>query len=183
MMRRRLATAEQLLGPGHPETLDCVTYLGALLHDLGMFDQAAECFRRAYDIQAEVLGADHVSTRGTLGSLVETLSQLDDVASAEPMLWKELAIAEKEDGPDHPDLPPILVCLSEGPLARGQVDEAVGLLERALAIIRAHEGDDSEDAIDTLERIRLIRSESGSVPQSPEREGHGEGGQPEEVGC
>jgi tetratricopeptide (TPR) repeat protein len=173
-LRSRLANAEQVLGPEHPETVDCLTYLGELLYDLGLFDQAAPCFRRAYAIQAQVLGVENLFTRGTLGSLVDTLAQLDDLASAEPMLWQELAITEKEDGPGHPDLHPILICLSECLVVRGQVDDAVALLERALAIVRAHEGDGSEDAIATFERIGFIRSEGG---------GHCEGDRPEEVPC
>jgi len=183
LMRHRLANTQQLLGPEHPETVDCLTYLGSLFYDLGIFDEAALCFRRAYAIQAKVLGVDHVSTRGTLGSLVDVLAQLDDIGSAEPLLWKELAIAEKEDGPSHADLHPLLVCLSECVYVRRQFDQAVGLLERALAIIRAHEGDDSEDAIATLERIRRIRSEGGSATQSIEGEGYRESGRAGKVPC
>jgi len=174
MMRRRLAIVEGFLGAEHPETAECLTYLGELLHDLGLIAEAEPCFRRAYDIRAGLLGVEDTSTRGILDSLTGVLLELEDFAGAEPLLWQELAILEKEDGRGHPDVAPVLVCLSECLRVRGQMDEAVALLERALTIIRAHEGDDAEDAIFAAERIEALRRE-GEValllPEGAERGG------------
>lgn len=157
MLRKRVSNLELILGPEHPETLECIGYLAALHYDLGDYDRAARCFRKAYERKARSLGMDHVSTRGTLGSLVDTLACLDDLASIEPLLWRELEFTERDDGPDHPDVHPLLVCLSECLLVRGEYGSAIALLERALGIIRAHEGEDAEDTIATAERIDGIR--------------------------
>lgn len=183
MMRRRLATVEGLLGTEHAETADCLTYLGSLLHDVGRLHEAEPCFRRAYGIRAELLGVEHPRTRESVDDLVGTLLELDDFAGAEPLLWQELAMVEKEDGRGHPDVAPVLVCLSECLRVRGQMDEAVALLERALTIIRAHEGDDAEDAIFAAERIDALRQEVEDATTLSGQEGNGEGAETGEVPC
>lgn len=176
MMRRRLATVEALLGTEHTETADCLTYLGSMLHDLGRVAEAEPCFRRAHAIRVELLGAGDPCTRESLDSLAGVLLELEDFAGAEPLLWQELAMVEKEDGRGHPDVAPVLVCLSECLRVRGQVDQAVALLERALTIIRAHEGDDAEDAVFAAERIEALRREGEEAMLAPEGEGRGGAG-------
>ena len=164
MMRRRLATVEGLFGPDHADTAECHSYLGALLLDVGRVAEAEPCFRRAYAIRCEAFGAEDPDARESLDSLVGAMMGLEDYVGAEPLLWRELAMVEREEGRGHPDVAPVLVCLSECVRVRGEVGEAIALLERALTILRAHEGDDSEDAVFAVERIEMIRGEVVALP-------------------
>jgi tetratricopeptide (TPR) repeat protein len=64
---------------------------------------------------------------------------LGNLAEAEALHRRALAIAEKALGPAHPDVASILNSLARLYMGgRGRIDEGIALLERALAICQRH---------------------------------------------
>jgi tetratricopeptide (TPR) repeat protein len=155
--QQALQVYEQALGPEHPRTAGVLSNLALLYKTLGNYDQALPLFRRSLTIREKVLGPDHLDTALSLNNLAMLHKAMGDYPQALALLQRTLTILEKTLGPDHPyaatvagnlgflhldrkDYQAAEACfrrsqavygLAEIALARGQPQEALGLLPAA----------------------------------------------------
>ncbi len=103
--------------------------LGEIYRNRGWLEQAAECFRQAYELLP-----DGENSLAWLGNLAQTLAEMGDVRGALPRFEQALKLAIKRD-----DLKAQSRCLASEGLALledGDSDGALKCLEEALALSR-----------------------------------------------
>jgi hypothetical protein len=91
------------LGPTHPDTLATGSLRGAILWDLGSYDES-ECELRSVGCaQEEALGPVHDSTLATCHRLTTTLIALGRLGEAEEVLGTVIEDRRQSLGDEHPD--------------------------------------------------------------------------------
>jgi len=142
LAREALSTAESVLGAEHPEVANFLNALALiqLPHDPGAAQALAD---RALAISLRTKGAQHPVT--ALSLYILGRAQLDAGAPAEATarLHEALTVWETNLGPDVPEVADALTSLAAVATRRGNPEEAVPLLERALQIRQrpGHRGD------------------------------------------
>jgi tetratricopeptide (TPR) repeat protein/predicted Ser/Thr protein kinase len=140
---RALAIWERALGPDHPSVATSLTNLGnlALLeHDHA---RARAQHERALAILEAALGREHPAVASSLNNLGTVAFAAGDYERARDFHARALAIRETALGPDHPSLASALTGLGAALTRLDAPDEAIVVLERALALRSNHEGDPS----------------------------------------
>jgi transcriptional regulator with AAA-type ATPase domain/tetratricopeptide (TPR) repeat protein len=115
------------------------TYLGQVLHARGEYRRAAEFFRSNADLLVgerarERFGLPQLPSVHSRTCLVWSLAELGDFAEALPRAEEGVAIAESMDQPLSRTV--AYAGLGVVWLRQGQSDRAIGILERALTLIR-----------------------------------------------
>jgi tetratricopeptide (TPR) repeat protein len=81
------------------------------------------------------------------------------VVEAAPFAQRQLELAERQYGPDHPEVAKALHRLSLYPLTQGRYTEAEALSERALRIREKVSGPESPDLLEYLDQlVRVYRA-------------------------
>lgn len=125
--------------PTH-ETAILLYTIGRAHYYAGRLDAAEIPMRRAYELQRELLGVDHVDTAVTLSGLATLLRDRGDYMIAEHLLRQALDILERLLGPRHPRVTVMLTNLARLARRRGEHDTA-----RQLAL-QARENLDAGDS-------------------------------------
>ena len=137
---RAIAGFAAALGEDHPQVAVGVECLAKSRGSLGEHQEAATLLRRALAIREVALGPDHPLVAESLGDLADEVRSLRDFDEALPLLERSLRIQEAALGPDHPGVVAALNRLANlytSRRGRGDVDTAMALYERALAISEA----------------------------------------------
>ncbi len=109
---------------------------------------------------------DVVYVAPLLAILGSFLSDLAQWAEAESLLSRALAISEKTQGVEHPDVAKIL-CILVGVLHQtNKLDEAAPLLQRALAIEDKCRGSNSAEVASALVRIARISIDTNRLDEA-----------------
>jgi len=103
------------------------------LSEMGDLQQAVACGQRAIDISAAGFGPEHPRTAQALSNHCETLNLLGRFAEARAVALRALTIFERETEPDGVYATAALTALGIGYLDDGMAQEALPLLERAVA--------------------------------------------------
>jgi len=122
------------VGAGDSLRAELASYLGAVLHKKGDFDEARELYERSLAIREKTLGPDHPGVAFSLNNLGALLSRQGKHDEASEFLERALAIREKELGPDHTLVATSLYNLGNVLQRRGKYDEARRCYQRSLAI-------------------------------------------------
>jgi serine/threonine-protein kinase len=121
---------------------EVLSAIGSMYFQRGLYGRAAPLLERAVELRGEG-GGPAVRWVLDLRRLAATVAS-SDMARAVRLLEEAVALAERELGPDDPGLAAALTDLA-GMLGRSPGDDgrprSDSMLERALAILRAQEGD------------------------------------------
>lgn len=111
--RRVLAILEQSAGPQHPDTVDCLNNLGVMHVSAGRFDQAEPWFHRAIEAAEAAWGADDPRLARSLVYLADIWRRRLQLAEAENLLGRSLAICGKDQQTEKAELAMALNNLAE----------------------------------------------------------------------
>jgi serine/threonine-protein kinase len=115
-------------GGYHPSVANALKNLGDALWETGERSRAAGQYRRVVVIREIAFGPDHLSLMDPLYRLGRAVFELGDPAGAEPLLWRSLAVVEKQEpGSPHGTTFPRFV-LGQCLTALGRYDEAEATL-------------------------------------------------------
>jgi class 3 adenylate cyclase/tetratricopeptide (TPR) repeat protein len=112
-------------------------------------------------------GADHAETAKALTNLARVCVQQGDVARAEPLLRRAIAIQQVAPGPDHPDTARTVAVLGGLYVGRGDHRAAEPEFRRALAIRERALGPEHALTVGTLD---LLASTVGELGRNDEAE-------------
>jgi CHAT domain-containing protein/tetratricopeptide (TPR) repeat protein len=158
---RALAIREKAFGTEHPQTVQSLNDMGALLCNQGEYAAARPLFERALAIREKLLGPEHFDTARSLANLGALLHAQGEYAAARPLLERVLAIRDKSLGPLHPETAAGLHNLAVLLRALGDEDTARRHLERALAIREKALGPEHPDTALTLSDMAIQLADRG----------------------
>jgi RNA polymerase sigma factor (sigma-70 family) len=127
------ADLEQLLGPGHPDTLNSRNSLAAAYLAAGRVADAIPLFEQTLVVLQRQLGPDHPDTLTSQNNLASAYQDAGRVAEAIQLYEQNLAVRERLPGPDHPSTLNSRGNLAAAYLAADRVADAITLLEQTLA--------------------------------------------------
>ena len=155
LFRRALTVFETKLDPEHSLVCDCLVWLTRLLRNQARYDEAEAVCRRAVDA-FDKPGKNATARAEALGDLGEVLMEERKYAEAEELLWRALAICEKELGPDHHLTADDVNSLAVLFWNQGRQAEAEPLARRALAIKEKNLGANHPDLTCLLDNLANI---------------------------
>ena len=165
-----------------PETLLCATFAARagnvarwteadleLASALGEFLDAAgargrplqELGERRTEAYARILGADHPSALTSANNLAQTLLARGDLAGAERLFARVLAVRTRVLGPDHVDTLSALNNLAQAVTQRGDLARAQALQQQVLDADMRVLGADHPDTLTSRNNLAHILSERG----------------------
>jgi tetratricopeptide (TPR) repeat protein len=112
---------------------------------------------------AERKGTDDLAMAQTLYRLAILRRQQGELGEAERLYLRALAIREKEQGSNHPDVAATLNNLAGLKAAQGNYEAAQPLLERALAIRETAFGSDDVLTAESLNNLALLYAAQGNA--------------------
>jgi tetratricopeptide (TPR) repeat protein len=143
-----------------PEPMDeakQASVLGTFLQGkLAEYRAAEPLYRRALEIQEQILGPEHPDTATSLNNLAILLDAQGKLAAAEPLYRRTLEIQEKVLGPEHPDTATSLNELASLLQAQGKLVEAEPLYRRALEIQEKVLGPEHPDTAHSLNDLASL---------------------------
>ena len=107
--------------------------------------------------------AEHPDAAASLSNQAALLEARGDLAGAEPLYRRALAIREKSRGPDHPETAISLTNLAALLQARGDLAGAEPLYRRALAIREKALGPDHPDTATSLQNLAGLLQARGDL--------------------
>jgi tetratricopeptide (TPR) repeat protein/predicted Ser/Thr protein kinase len=139
-IEQAITVAEATLGPEHPSTARRILGRAQVYEHRGDLEAALRDDLSALAVWERAYG-EHPRLIWPLTCAGRVLSKAGRLADAEPHYARALAIAERTHGPDDREVARALIELGDLVRARGRVDEALGLHERALGILRGAAAD------------------------------------------
>ena len=137
--QRALSIRMAVYGPDHPEVATSLNNLGNVEQDLGRLNEARGLHERAIEIQRQSFGEEHPDTAGFMLSLAGDLLKLRDHDGALAQYQRAFAIFEKTVGKTSSRYLDAMIGVGETHRLRGDVDESLRWLDRALEIARSTE--------------------------------------------
>lgn len=135
VLRRALAIREKAWGGDHPDVSQTLNNLALAVAELGRLDEGEKLLRRAKEILDNQSDEDYFEAKMTaLANLTGFLSRRDKNEEAEGIVRDVVARRESKLGLDHPSVAYVLCHLAKLTAQNGKLDEALGHIERALAI-------------------------------------------------
>ena len=196
LYRRSLAIREKALGPDHPEVARGLCRLAlvyAFIGDREEQGQAVDLARRGVAIHEKALGPDHPDVADSWDDLASVLflkarhdgltrkpwfpalalrpakgpgSREESLAAVERDMKRAIAVHEKAQGPDHPDLATPLNNLGVLYAEEGRYAEAAPVLKRAVALAEKAKGPDDPRLASDLEQYAAILGRARKDPEA-----------------
>ncbi|WP_371503445.1 tetratricopeptide repeat protein [Kitasatospora sp. NBC_00374] len=157
------ATASQVLGPEHPDTLSTRNNVAIWRGEAGDVVGAVAALEELLADSVRILGPDHPDTLTTRNNLARWRGEAGDVVGAVAALEELLADRLRILGPDHPDT---LTTRNNLARWRGHAGDAVGAVsefEELLADSVRILGPDHPATLATRNNVAIWRGEAGDV--------------------
>ena len=130
--------------------------IGKTYLSLGLYDDAEQQLRRAYEQRLELLGPRHHDVAESMSDLASLLYQRRSLDEAERLLRGALDVFREVRGEENPDAARTLSALGAVLRAQGRLEESEEVQRRALEIRRAVSGADSVDAAESLNNLAAV---------------------------
>jgi tetratricopeptide (TPR) repeat protein len=146
-------TGDQVLGPGHPDSMIAVERLAAAYVAAGRVAEAVAWYQRIMADWGRAFGPDHPRTlaaRVRLGRVLVTAGQYADAIA---VLTAALNDAERAYGPTHPECAIIRDEVAAGYRAAGELNEAIRLYRLILGERERSLGSQHPDTMQTRQQL------------------------------
>ncbi len=154
---------EQLLGPGHPDTLNARNSLAAAYLAAGRVTDAIPLFEQTLSVLVSQLGPDHPDTLTLQNNLASAYQDAGRAAEAIRLYELNLAKLERELGTDHSGTLTSRGNLAAAFLAADRAAEAVPLLEQTLASRERILGPDHPDTLTSRRNLAQAYQATGRM--------------------
>ncbi len=154
------------LGDEHPDTLNSINSLGALLDGQGNLDEAEPLLREALEISRRELGNGHPSTLTSINNLGLLLYSQGKLDEAEQLLREGLEVNRRELGNEHLNTLTSINNLGMLLLAQGNRDEAEPLFREALEVRRRTLGDEHPSTLDSINNLGILLQKQGKLDEA-----------------
>ncbi|MEM7157672.1 MAG: tetratricopeptide repeat protein [Myxococcota bacterium] len=162
-LREALKVRRETLGEDHPSTAKVRSSLGLALSQLGEEAEALEQYEASLAATRRQLGETHPQTARAYANTGSALLRMGKYEKAVDMLRHALRGLEEHIGPTRFEVGHVLARLGEAHLGLSQPYDALPLLERSLAIVRADHRDPHLIAAVELGIERALVSTGGSL--------------------
>jgi serine/threonine protein kinase len=148
----------------HPEVRSALLRtMGGLYRRMGLYEQAAEDQRKAYEISELVNGPDHPDTISSEMEMARVRIEVGEYTLAERQLHSVLERTVRDHGGfDNEVSGEVLVLLSHSAMVTGQLERALELGRSALGIRRTVFGPDHPAVAEVLHELGAIQIRLGS---------------------
>lgn len=164
LLERALEICEKTRGREHLETAFAVTCLAQVYHGQGDYESARPLFERALEIREKVQGPRNPAIAPAIHDLAVVYAEVDDLASARRFYERALAIrATLADADNDRVFAFILKGLGSVLYKQGEVDAAIPLLERALAIRERVLGEEHPEVAEALNTLAMACHNRGNT--------------------
>ncbi len=165
LLAESLASWELLHGPGHPYVLQARAALAGVAADRGEWAAALMTLRSVLEAAEKSPGPDHPDTQVIRTSLGAVLGALGRYTESEELCRTALRGFESAYGDaPHPAVAAAMITLAETLREQGKdLDEAMGLVDRAIEIDRGALGETHPDLAAALERKARLLAEAGDL--------------------
>jgi tetratricopeptide (TPR) repeat protein len=166
LAQRTVATAAEILGAAHRETLQARNYEAYSHRRVGHASEAIALFEALLADQARILGAEHLDTLETCDDLAGAYQDAGRVAEAIAIYEPLLAQQERILGPAHPVTLNTHHELARAYQAAGRVQEAIAILHPLLADSERTRGPTHPDTLATREALAGAYQAAGRVQEA-----------------
>jgi tetratricopeptide (TPR) repeat protein len=147
---RALELAEAQLDDAYGEIIIALKYMGVTYSQQGKLEEGLEILERAVEISVLAFGADHPETAKHVGNVAAHLMQMEELARAEEMFERALAIWDTQEEPNAVYAAGMMFNFAELRLTQGREDEASELFARGFAMQDEAFGEDDPRLKNTL---------------------------------
>ncbi len=156
-----LKNIEQEYGREHISTASLYHNLGGLEHARGDFVAGEEPARKAWEIRANALGANHPDALADAVAYAGVLDGLERYDESEKIYRDVLAEYEKIYSAEHYEIAAVLHNLGNVRFARGDYAEAEMLMQRTFAIKQKLFGDEHPDTALSMNNLGVLLQAQG----------------------
>ncbi len=140
--------------------------IGNTYRDLGLYPQAEDQLRKAYDLSRRTRGPEDAQTLEVLGALVSLVSDQGKLDEALRMRRRLFGLESRKFGPQDPRTVVTMQSLGVDYLLLGQHRTAEPLLKKALAIQSRTLGYDNLDTLNTSDSLATLYINEGKYSQA-----------------
>jgi tetratricopeptide (TPR) repeat protein len=166
LLERALQTRRLVLGEEHPDTLQSMSHLGALLNNLGKRSEAMACYRDVLNISLRVLGEDHPDTLGAISNMGTLLMDMGKNDEAAPYVREALDRARQSKGEDDPATLSALSGMGTLLHKQGKLGDAATYFREVLEKRRRVLGSDHPDTIVSLTNLGALLIDQGKTNEA-----------------
>jgi tetratricopeptide (TPR) repeat protein len=160
------STGDQVLGPGHPDSMVAVERLASAYVTAGRVSEAVAWYQRIMADWGRAFGPDHPRTlaaRVRLGRVLVTAGLYDDAIA---VLTAALNDAERAYGPAHPECAIIRDEVAAGYRAAGELSEAIRLYRLILGERERSLGGQHPDTMQTRQLLAAAYLADGRTKEA-----------------
>jgi tetratricopeptide (TPR) repeat protein len=148
------------------DTLSSVCDLASVLDDRGMYEQAAQLYKRALEGYENGLGLQHPNTLAVINNIASVLTKQGKYTLAEDMHRRALETREKVLGPDHPDTFHSVNNLARVLQDKGKYAQAELMFRRAVKGRGKVLGRDHPSTLTSLFNLAAVLAQQGKSKQA-----------------
>ena len=153
--------AEAVHGGSHTETANALATRAKIAEDIGDFETAMSCCRRALAMREATLGANAEETASSINQMGRLHQKTGDLATARRLTAQALSIVEKTAGPRDTRLASALCGYGSILHAQGDLAEAEPILRRALKVNEEALGPGHPDTAATMSSLAYMLHSMG----------------------
>jgi serine/threonine-protein kinase len=167
-LEESMALRIELFGTDHPGLHHDANEYGSMLHDRGLFDLAIEQYRRAIELHASA-GSPAIESASYINNLASALEDRGDLAGAEPLFRRSLALRIEAYGEDNAAVARARHNLARLLIKRGELSEAERLVGQAIEGWVAARGTDHATSWYSRSLIGQLALERGQADLAVDR--------------
>jgi tetratricopeptide (TPR) repeat protein len=160
------ADLEWVLGPDHPDTLNCQGSLAAAYRAAGRVAEAVPMLEQIMTVRERKLGPEHPDTLKAQNNVAAAYQDTGRVAEAVPLFEMTLAARQRVLGANHRSTMNARDNLAAAYRDAGRTAEAIPLFEQLLAIWERMLGPDHPDTLQSLSNLAHAYWKMGRIAEA-----------------
>ncbi len=168
LLEESLAMRREIHGEKHVDVVESLIHLSNLHADQTLWPQAAEMAQQAYDLSAEIRGADHPETVFRLHNLGIFVLRTGDLARAEEILQRSLRERRSLLGENHSGTAHAYGVVANLLRDQARYDEAADMYARAKEVTRNVYGEEHPRYASVVNNLSRLRHRQGRWQEAEE---------------